>query len=324
MLDILIALGAGLGGAVCGWLMRSNGWNQNESAQPAKVDPPSDEVTAKDEVTQKSVYDVAEKLRTLSMRIAANVDEHQSRVQRVNVALTDGDAVPDPDAIVNVVAELIQSNQTMQGQLQEAQQRIQDQAAQIETAEERALTDALTRIRNRRAFDDFLEKCYVDRHNSPCTLMLLDVDHFKKLNDRFGHLAGDEVLRNVASILEARLGEMGLVARYGGEEFAVIFDEQNLQSCQGAVELARRMISEREMMFEGQRLSVTASVGLAEVDVNESLEDWMERVDRGLSRRRQTIGRNRKPLPTNIGATVFRSEAGNCMIGSRYRLFLSK
>lgn len=292
MLDILIALGAGLGGIACGWCMRSNLGNQSDSAETKVTDASVDGLAPNGELTQKSVYNVAEKVRALSKRIAADVDEHQSRVQQANLALTDGDAVSDPDAIVSVVTQLIQANQTMQNQLQEAQQRIQDQAAQIQTAEERAVTDALTSIRNRRAFDDFLEKCYADRHDSPSTLMLLDVDHFKNFNDQFGHLAGDEVLRNVASILEARLGEMGLVARYGGEEFAVIFENCKMEACQGAVELARRIIGEREIDFEGQRLSVTASLGLAQVDVNESLEGWVERVDQGLYKAKE-MGRNR-------------------------------
>lgn len=272
--------------------MRTSVTNQSEAAEAIDDAQPSDGVASPDALTQQSVYDVAERVRALSMRIAADVDDHQSRVQQVNLALTDGDAVSDPDAIVNVVTELIQSNQTMQNQLQEAQQRIQDQAAQIQTAEERAVTDALTMIRNRRAFDDFLEKCYVDRHECPSTLMLLDVDHFKNFNDNFGHLAGDEVLRNVAGMLEARLGKMGLVARYGGEEFAVIFEDRTLEECQGAVELARRMIGERVITFEGQRLNVTASLGLAEVDANESLEEWVERVDQGLYKAKE-MGRDR-------------------------------
>ena len=104
--------------------------------------------------------------------------------------------------------------------------RIQQQTMQIESAERRAETDALTQVPNRRAFDAYL-KCVVTQRGPGAagTLALLDVDLFKQFNDVYGHRAGDEVLRVVANVLHSHLQPFGLVARFGGEEFAIILDE---------------------------------------------------------------------------------------------------
>ena len=112
---------------------------------------------------------------------------------------------------------------------------------------------------------------------------MLDVDHFKKFNDVYGHRAGDEVLRVVAGMLHSRLNKHGLVARYGGEEFAIILDGLNVEMASQLVESARKAISKREIIFEGTRLRVTASVGVAELETTETIEKL------GATRRRWTV-----------------------------------
>src|SRR6185295_20304286 len=92
-----------------------------------------------------------------------------------------------------------------------------------------ARTDALTRLANRRAFDDELERRFNEwkRLRVPYTLLMADVDHFKKFNDTHGHQAGDEVLKGVAKTLKDTMREMDFVARYGGEEFAAVLPVTN-------------------------------------------------------------------------------------------------
>ncbi len=88
------------------------------------------------------------------------------------------------------------------------------------------------------------------------TMALLDVDHFKKFNDNYGHLAGDEVLRIVAGLIHSRLSQYGHVARYGGEEFAIVFDGSSKDEVCQLIEQARNAISQRETVFENKSLRV--------------------------------------------------------------------
>ncbi|MFG0261801.1 MAG: GGDEF domain-containing protein, partial [Novipirellula sp. JB048] len=179
----------------------------------------------------------------------------------------------------DVVSCLIDANQTMQTKLQTAQSRITEQADQLESAERRAQTDALTRVSNRGAFDEHLARRHALGPGRAGTLMLLDVDHFKRFNDEHGHRAGDEVLKVVAKMLHARLKSYGIVARFGGEEFAAIIDGYTVEEAKQIVESARAAIGQRRVEFEGKRLTVTASIGLAELLEAESIEQWIERAD---------------------------------------------
>ncbi len=234
-----------------------------------------------DEPTREQISQVADSLRTYAGGMAADVDAHQTKVQAVNNSLIAGDDT-SPEAVLKAVNELIQANQVMQSKLQNAQDRILEQSAQIESAERRAFTDALTRIPNRGAFDDHLSRRHQLGPQRPTTLALLDVDHFKKFNDVYGHIAGDEVLRRVAASMHAKLQSHGLVARYGGEEFAVIFDDCTAEDALQAIEIARNSIGEREIEFEDKRLRVTASCGVAQLADGESIEAWIQRADVGL------------------------------------------
>jgi diguanylate cyclase len=223
--------------------------------------------------------------------MAADVDAHQTRVQAVNNSLSSEVNTSRPGMVYDAVNKLIEANEAMQTQLQAAQDQIHDQAVQIETAERRAQTDALTRVPNRRAFDEHLTRRHSMGAASAGTLALLDVDHFKQFNDVYGHRAGDEVLRIVANVLHARLNAYGLVARFGGEEFAVILDGCSIDQARDLIEAARIAIGERDIQFEDKRLRVAACAGIAELNAGESPGGWLQRADDGLYRSKAS-GRN--------------------------------
>jgi diguanylate cyclase (GGDEF)-like protein len=136
---------------------------------------------------------------------------------------------------------------------------------------ESALRDGLTNTFNRRYFLDRLhgELRFAVRHGKPLALLFVDIDHFKKLNDTYGHQAGDQVLAAVARVMMTTIRAEDVLARYGGEEFAVICREISLD---GAETLAKRLVSavaERPFEFGGQQIAVTVSVGAA-VDFGKS------------------------------------------------------
>jgi diguanylate cyclase (GGDEF)-like protein len=128
-----------------------------------------------------------------------------------------------------------------------------------------ALQDGLTRAFNKRHFLDRLgvEVAYARRHVSPLTLIMLDVDHFKGINDRFGHPAGDQVLVQLAQVVAGQLRQEDLFARYGGEEFAVLCQGVSLDSASVLAERVRATIEATAFMLEEERLPVTISLGVA-------------------------------------------------------------
>ena len=127
-------------------------------------------------------------------------------------------------------------------------------------------TDGLTQLNNKRYFDETLDRevARAKRYKRTFSLLVFDVDHFKRINDRLGHLAGDAILRQLGSVLLGRLRVNDVLARIGGEEFGIITPEVGLE---GATELAnkiRRLIGDTRFEFEGTAVEVTVSAGVAE------------------------------------------------------------
>jgi diguanylate cyclase (GGDEF)-like protein len=148
---------------------------------------------------------------------------------------------------------------------------------EIEEVDRRARIDALTGLANRRAFEEHLQRIIAetDRFGGCGSLVLVDVDHFKSVNDTYGHQAGDQVLRQIARVLSEGVRTVDVCARYGGEELAILLPQTGLQ---GACELADRLreaIASRVVRVGGEEIRVTASFGVASypdpVKVRESL-----------------------------------------------------
>jgi len=166
-------------------------------------------------------------------------------------------------------------------------------ARHFERARNLANVDGLTGIYNRRYFEqrilEELERSV--RYKGSMALLMIDIDHFKKLNDEFGHLLGDEVLRQVSSIFEQHLRKLDVVCRYGGEEFAILVPETPGNRAMGVAEKLRRMIE--GWNFPGVPRPVTISVGVAEFPTDgRSRDELMKAADDALYQAKQQ-GRNR-------------------------------
>lgn len=132
--------------------------------------------------------------------------------------------------------------------------------------EKLAFTDPLTGLYNHRAFQENLlqEFTRAKRYGKPLSLMILDIDHFKKFNDTWGHLVGDRVLKHVARLFEGAVREkIDLVARYGGEEFAVLLPETNLPGAEVFGERIRSTVESTPLELDGKKLPITISIGVA-------------------------------------------------------------
>ncbi|MCQ4167539.1 GGDEF domain-containing protein [Tahibacter harae] len=158
-----------------------------------------------------------------------------------------------------------------------------------------ATSDPLTGLYNRRQFQELMEKeiLRATRHLRTLCLALVDIDHFKPINDRYGHPAGDVVIRGIAQLLRHNARADQLIARIGGEEFALVFAEQSLADAVASAERLRRVIELNSFELGGKPATVTVSLGVAQWRRGMSgLSDLMRAADQQLYRAKQG-GRNR-------------------------------
>jgi diguanylate cyclase (GGDEF)-like protein len=158
--------------------------------------------------------------------------------------------------------------------------------------EQEAITDALTGLYNRRWLDQRLPRLVArhERAGRPLSLLLLDIDHFKRFNDELGHAAGDQVLAMVAQTISAQVRPTDLAARYGGEEMVVVLPETPLDGARIAAERLRSRI-ERARAKDIER-PVTVSIGVATLGLHEDAQELLRRADEMLYRAK-SLGRNR-------------------------------
>ncbi|RIV78173.1 diguanylate cyclase [Pelagerythrobacter aerophilus] len=161
----------------------------------------------------------------------------------------------------------------------------------------RSETDALSGILNRRGFDLHAERmlAHARRTNEPLTLVTADIDHFKSINDRFGHAVGDQVIAHVAALLRQSVSDEAIVSRLGGEEFAVLLAGASLAAGRRIAETAReRLAADRLAQLDGDCM-VTVSFGVAQMTQGDTLFDLSRRADAALYRAKSG-GRNRVSL----------------------------
>lgn len=143
-----------------------------------------------------------------------------------------------------------------------------------QTIEDMLVIDDLTQVYNRRYFFPRLsdEIARARRYDTPLSLLFLDIDHFKQINDAYGHPFGDRVLKTMAGLLVRNVRQVDVVARYGGEEFAVLLPETESGQAVTVAEKLRHLISVEQLSFEGEPVTITASMGIASLDMTD-MED---------------------------------------------------
>jgi diguanylate cyclase len=214
------------------------------------------------------------------------------------------DRTQDRDGLHAIVESLVQATKSMEAanhaltsSLKASKQEIHHLQEKVETLRLDSLTDALTLLANRKSFDRELERCIAeaDARDDGLCLLLLDIDHFKKINDTFGHMAGDEVLRVVAHSIKQYVTGHDTAARLGGEEFALILPKASLSSALALADQIRTRVMGMRFMKRstGESLgSVTISAGVAVYRKGEYPWTFLQRADTCLYAAKRN-GRNR-------------------------------
>lgn len=208
------------------------------------------------------------------------------------------------DTIHEIVLTLINDNRAMQSKVNALSEKLEESRFQIvrlrsslTKAEEIGNRDGLTALGNRRFLDNALaeEIAKARDFGGELCVALADIDHFKKINDKFGHVAGDMVLKLFAELLTSSVGERNKVARFGGEEFAILFPDSRLADAAIAVHHIQKQLEHKQWVVaaSGERIgAITASFGLARFRDGESAEDLIRRADAKLYEAKSS-GRNR-------------------------------
>ncbi len=214
--------------------------------------------------------------------------------ERVDVA-SSGILRPLAVGINAMVARIATTQEELQQQIAQATQELRDQK---DAAEQAARTDSLTGVASRRAFSEAAEAEMQRalRYRTELSLLMMDLDHFKLVNDTHGHVTGDAVLVSFAQTVQQLVRKVDLVARLGGEEFVVLLPNITAEQATALAERIREAVYHSHLLVEGKPLQFSVSIGVAQFDRRElSLTGWLARADAALYRAKSQ-GRNRVVL----------------------------
>jgi diguanylate cyclase len=209
-----------------------------------------------------------------------SVDQMRSMVERMQAETTSASS----------------QNSKLREQLATSLKQVQELRVSLDSVRREALIDPLTGIGNRKAFTGEISKCIEEaiEKGEPLSVLMVDIDFFKKFNDKYGHLVGDEVLKLVASALKENIKGRDFVARWGGEEFGVLLPGTRLEDAVKVGDHLRRIVASKKIIRKPQNEDlgvITLSMGCTVFCKEETIEEFVDRADQGLYKSKKN-GRN--------------------------------
>ena len=179
-------------------------------------------------------------------------------------------------------------------ELEKTQKSLEELKTELEKYREKSIIDELTQVLNRRGIMEILQREFArsKRFNTPLSVGIVDLDDFKKINDTYGHLIGDKVLKTVASIIKNNLRITDAVGRYGGEEFLIVLPDTDSEAAEIAAEKLRKAVEKKVFKYKDETFKVTISIGIAQRKETDTLESLLQRADEALYLSKKS-GKNR-------------------------------
>ncbi|MCD4678226.1 MAG: GGDEF domain-containing protein [Desulfobacula sp.] len=191
------------------------------------------------------------------------------------------------DQMIVETKALVKSGRRLQTRMKISSDDLKQLHQELEKSQQEAQTDALTLLINRRGLEKKLEleRIRARQNDSPFSIIMVDIDHFKRVNDTFGHLVGDSLLKSLAYMLKEHLRRNDIAARYGGEEFLILLPETGIEGAKAVAQKIRKTLSTKEWKLKESGKSmgkITVSMGIAIYKFNEPEESLIKRADDAL------------------------------------------
>lgn len=243
-----------------------------------------------DEVGEK----LSDEIRDMVDLLGQSADSVSEYGQSLAGAQSQLETLKDPQQLKQLIAHMLlatrntaDSNRQLEGQLIDSRRQIEELQESLEAIRYESLTDELTTLSNRRHFDHTIERMVKDAAQSqePMSLLLTDIDHFKKFNDTYGHQTGDQVLRLVALAVKQNVKGHDVACRYGGEEFAILLPHTSLRQAVTVAEHIRRAVLSKELVKRstGENLGrITISIGVSTFRATDTPQSLLARADTAL------------------------------------------
>jgi diguanylate cyclase len=253
---------------------------------------------------EQQISDTAQTIRGLLLNLASVIQRTDQAASDSSQTLGDVRNTIDHMTIPNDLREVhsqllteidrvISSNSTLKQELSHSREILAIQRQQIDTLKTEVRIDGMTQLANRACFDEkLLEMVRIwERYGDAFSLMIIDVDNFKDINDTHGHPGGDRVLKGVAYKIKSTLRATDFVARFGGDEFAAILMKANGPAAGDAAQKVCHQVRESRFFLDGEEVRTSLSIGVAEIAVGENAEQLLKRADKALYRVKEA-GRN--------------------------------
>ena len=230
---------------------------------------------------------------TWTSDFAGDFHRYRTQMNELSIKASNENSFKTKEDVKGLLGQIVVANRDLQSRLENAEKKLDQQTHELAGYLNEARTDGLTGLANRRAFDQRIDECYKNwvERKQVFSLALIDIDHFKKINDTYGHPAGDAVLKEVSNRLRIQDESCMLVARYGGEEFALLFATP-LHAAASKMELIRTTIQDKAVYAEGHTVQVTISSGVSEITTDDRIAKIIRRSDEALYSAKMS-GRNR-------------------------------
>ena len=246
---------------------------------------------------QKILHESEEHINGATVEASRYKTKLEGHAARINTGLDSNKILRVIDALSSETKGMVNTNLGLQSTLSNMTQELSSLRHQLEMVHSELMTDALTGLMNRKSFDYTLKEAasISQETRSNLCLMMIDVDHFKRINDNYGHIVGDEVLRFIALKMKEVIKGRDIVSRFGGEEFAIILPDTPFSGALHIAEELRKTISASKLKRKSSQQAldnITVSIGVAWYRLHEELDDFIHRADMALYHAKHN-GRNK-------------------------------